>query len=250
VKLFEYKDTPQAVYIIMEYCNGGDLHDYMSTHGALDEDTVCHFMRQVAEALKTLHTKNVLHRDIKPQNLLLTHSGAAKPSVYDITIKLADFGFARSLAENSMAETTCGSPMYMAPEVIMCLQYTSKADVWSIGVIIFQCLTQHPPFLCHNPAMLKKYYMDHDHLIPPLPKGSTRELRDLIHQLFQKNANQRLSSIDMLAHPFFNPPSPTVVHTSPSPLSVQAQPPIAVRKRRTWKRSMCWYLKMCLIRTA
>ncbi|NWI69262.1 ULK2 kinase, partial [Todus mexicanus] len=80
-----------------------------------------------------LHSKGIIHRDLKPQNILLSY---ASP----------DFGFARYLHSNMMAATLCGSPMYMAPEVIMSQHYDAKADLWSIGTVIYQCLVGKPPF--------------------------------------------------------------------------------------------------------
>lgn len=100
-----------------------------------------------ANALKAINAKGIVHRDLKPQNILLCNpTRRPNPPSSELTIKLADFGFARFLHDGVMAATLCGSPMYMAPEVIMSLQYCAKADLWSIGTIIFQCLTGKAPF--------------------------------------------------------------------------------------------------------
>ncbi len=94
-----------------------------------------------------MNSKGIVHRDLKPQNILLAHSGKTRnPHPSDIVLKIADFGFARFLQDGVMAATLCGSPMYMAPEVIMSLQYDAKADLWSLGTIVFQCLTGKAPF--------------------------------------------------------------------------------------------------------
>ncbi|NWV23857.1 ULK2 kinase, partial [Origma solitaria] len=84
-----------------------------------------------------LHSKGIIHRDLKPQNILLSYASRRKST---------DFGFARYLHSNMMAATLCGSPMYMAPEVIMSQHYDAKADLWSIGTVIYQCLVGKPPF--------------------------------------------------------------------------------------------------------
>ena len=119
-----------------------------------------------------MNSKGIVHRDLKPQNILLAHDGKTRnPHPADIRLKIADFGFARFLQDGVMAATLCGSPMYMvsilnlrmrlnviyvlfqAPEVIMSLQYDAKADLWSLGTIVFQCLTGKAPFQAQTPQV-------------------------------------------------------------------------------------------------
>jgi serine/threonine-protein kinase ULK/ATG1 len=107
-----------------------------------------------------------VHRDLKPQNILLSHPDKNNPRVQDIILKIADFGFARFLSDGVMAGTLCGSPMYMAPEVIRSLQYDGKADLWSIGTIMYQCLTGKAPFQAQTPQALKQYYERNVNLAP------------------------------------------------------------------------------------
>ena len=167
VALLDCKETQNHVFLVMEYCNGGDLADYLHAKGTLSEDTVRLFLRQIAGAMKALNAKGIVHRDLKPQNILLCHKSIkSNPSPNDIVLKIADFGFARFLNEGVMAATLCGSPMYMAPEVIMSLQYDAKADLWSIGTIVFQCLTGKAPFHAQTPQALKQYYEKNPNLAP------------------------------------------------------------------------------------
>ncbi|GIY00264.1 hypothetical protein CEXT_345631 [Caerostris extrusa] len=173
VALLECVDSPRHLYIVIEYCNGGDLAEYLNHKVNLSEDTIRHFLRQIAEAMKVLNQKEVVHRDLKPQNILLCHSGKPDPPPSEITLKIADFGFARFLTDGGMAATLCGSPMYMAPEVIMSLKYDAKADLWSIGTIVFQCLTGRAPFTAHNPQMLKNFYEKNANLAPNIPNGTS-----------------------------------------------------------------------------
>ncbi|GCC19878.1 hypothetical protein chiPu_0018595 [Chiloscyllium punctatum] len=143
-------DNIVALYDFQEvYCNGGDLADYLHSKGTLSEDTIRLFLQQIAGAMKMLHSKGVIHRDLKPQNILLSCTGGRKSNPSNIRIKIADFGFARYLQTNMLAATLCGSPMYMAPEVIMSQHYDAKADLWSIGTIVYQCLTGKAPFQAH-----------------------------------------------------------------------------------------------------
>ncbi|KAF0031317.1 hypothetical protein F2P81_015872 [Scophthalmus maximus] len=140
------KETASSVYLVMEYCNGGDLADYLHSKGTLSEDTIRVFLQQIAGAMRVLQAKGIIHRDLKPQNILLSYPQGRKSHSNNTCIKIADFGFARYLQNNMMAATLCGSPMYMAPEVIMSQNYDAKADLWSIGTILFQCLTGKAPF--------------------------------------------------------------------------------------------------------
>ena len=126
-----------------------------------------------------MNSKGIVHRDLKPQNILLAHDGKTRnPHPADIRLKIADFGFARFLQDGVMAATLCGSPMYMvsilnlrmrlnviyvlfqAPEVIMSLQYDAKADLWSLGTIVFQCLTGKAPFQAQTPQVNFERYVD------------------------------------------------------------------------------------------
>ena len=106
-----------------------------------------------------MNSKGIVHRDLKPQNILLAHSGKTRnPHPSDIVLKIADFGFARFLQDGVMAATLCGSPLYMAPEVIMSLQYDAKADLWSLGTIVFQCLTGKAPFQVTESVILWRFH--------------------------------------------------------------------------------------------
>ncbi|KAI0220718.1 Serine/threonine-protein kinase unc-51 [Lamellibrachia satsuma] len=159
VGLLECKETSHHVYLVMEFCNGGDLADYLQAKGTLSEDTIASFLKQIAGAMVALNAKGIVHRDLKPQNILLCHAGhATNPHPSEIQLKIADFGFARFLQDGVMAATLCGSPMYMAPEVIMSLQYDAKADLWSVGTIVYQCLTGKAPFQAQTPQQLKQFY--------------------------------------------------------------------------------------------
>ncbi|CAL1298292.1 unnamed protein product [Larinioides sclopetarius] len=211
-------DTPKFLYIVIEFCNGGDLSEYLNVKGSLSEDTIRHFLRQIAEAMKVLNQKEVVHRDLKPQNILLCHSGKLDPPPSEITLKIADFGFARFLTDGGMAATLCGSPMYMAPEVIMSLKYDAKADLWSIGTIVFQCLTGRAPFTANNPQMLKNFYEKNANLTPNIPDDTSHELTDLLIRLMKRDAKDRLDFDQLFNHPFLKP-----VPRSSSPVPVPSR---------------------------
>ncbi|PBK63726.1 other/ULK/ULK protein kinase [Armillaria solidipes] len=183
-KLTDIVRSEHHIYLIMEYCSGGDLTGYIKKRGrvetleyipspgaapqyyphprtgGLDEVVLRSFLRQLARALKFLRHHNLIHRDIKPQNLLLkpaTPEELAKGHPLGVPIlKVADFGFARSLPSAMMAETLCGSPLYMAPEILGYNKYDAKADLWSVGAVLYEMAVGKPPFRAQNHIELLK----------------------------------------------------------------------------------------------
>lgn len=107
VRLFENFVSNRHIYLVLEYCKGGDLAKFIKKNGRLSDRISKRFLKQLAAGLAFLHSQNLIHRDIKPQNLLLSESSE------HAAIKIADFGFAKHLSESSMAKTACGTPLYM-----------------------------------------------------------------------------------------------------------------------------------------
>ncbi|PZC81447.1 hypothetical protein B5X24_HaOG212652 [Helicoverpa armigera] len=214
VAMHDCMDSPAYVYVVMEYCNGGDLADYLQANRLLSESTIRLFLRQLAEAMRAIHAKGIVHRDLKPQNILLTHNVAPPrtPHASEITLKIADFGFARFLEEGNMAVTLCGSPMYMAPEVIMSLKYDAKADLWSLGTIVYQCLTGKAPFQATTPHELKAFYENSVDLQPKMPAGTSPELCSLLIGLLRRNPRERMPFEAFFNHPFLQRPRTTSIN--------------------------------------
>ncbi|KAM4719287.1 serine/threonine-protein kinase ULK1 isoform 2-T2 [Anableps anableps] len=219
VALLDFQETASSVYLVMEYCSGGDLADYLHSKGTLSEDTIRVFLQQIAGAMKVLQTKGIIHRDLKPQNILLSNPPGRKSHSNNTCIKIADFGFARYLQNNMMAATLCGSPMYMAPEVIMSQNYDAKADLWSIGTIVFQCLTGKAPFQASSPQDLRLFYEKNKNLSPNIPRETSSHLRNLLLGLLQRNHKDRMDFDEFFTHPFLDASSsikksvPTVTMT-------------------------------------
>ncbi|KAL6659998.1 hypothetical protein ACP70R_002120 [Stipagrostis hirtigluma subsp. patula] len=167
LRLLDTVDTEKVLYLVLEYCNGGDLDEFLRKHGRLPEATAKDLMRQLAEGLKVLRGRKIVHRDLKPQdqlqtNLLLSSKGDA------IILKIGDFGFARSLMQENLAATVCGSPLYMAPEIWQGEQYDAKSDLWSVGVILFQLVTGRLPYPGSNYNQLRRNILTSDELkFPP-----------------------------------------------------------------------------------
>ncbi|XP_006874126.1 PREDICTED: serine/threonine-protein kinase ULK1 [Chrysochloris asiatica] len=217
VALYDFQEMANSVYLVMEYCNGGDLADYLHTMRTLSEDTIRLFLQQIAGAMQLLHSKGIIHRDLKPQNILLSNPGGRRANPNNIRVKIADFGFARYLQSNMMAATLCGSPMYMAPEVIMSQHYDGKADLWSIGTIVYQCLTGKAPFQASSPQDLRLFYEKNKTLIPTIPRETSAPLRQLLLALLQRNHRDRMDFDEFFHHPFLDTSS-----------SIKKSPPVPV----------------------
>lgn len=132
LKLNEVCESPKHFYIVLEYAYHGELLDFLLNKGSVDIVTSIYFFRQIIYGIDYLHSHSICHRDLKLENILLDKND---------NIKIADFGFARWMKEN-MAETSCGSPHYAAPEVVKGIRYDGRiADIWSCGVILYSLLT-------------------------------------------------------------------------------------------------------------
>nr|XP_055024058.1 serine/threonine-protein kinase ULK1a [Misgurnus anguillicaudatus] len=219
VSLLDFQEISGCVYLVMEYCNGGDLAEYLHSKGSLSEDTIRVLLQQLASAMSVLRSKGIVHRDLKPQNILLSYNTARRANPNNICIKLADFGFARYLQGDTMAATLCGSPMYMAPEVIMSQNYDAKADLWSVGTIIFQCLTGKAPFQASTPQELRQFYERNQSLSPSIPRETSSHLRHLLLGLLQRSHKERMDFDEFFHHPFLEG-NASVKKSSPVPIPV------------------------------
>lgn len=137
IRFFDCIKMRREIYFILEYCNEGDLSQYISAGNDTFDNK---FFFEIIEGLEYLYKKGILHRDIKPQNIL----------IHDKTIKISDFGFAKSFEKNDLITTFCGSPLYMAPEIITSHEYSSLSDVWSLGVVLYELLCKEHPYKCNT----------------------------------------------------------------------------------------------------
>ena len=149
--------TPNNFYFVYEYCDGGTLEHRLKQESKLSEREALKIFRQLLEAFKVLNKYNIMHRDLKPDNIFF-HGGC---------LKLGDFGFCKTLGNaNDMASTMLGSPIYMAPEVLKGESYTSKADIWSLGVVFYEMLFGFCPFQSNSIAKLITVLADTELKIP------------------------------------------------------------------------------------
>jgi serine/threonine-protein kinase ULK2 len=196
VRLYDTIKTEKNNYLIFEFCGGGDLKSYLTEKRRLSEPVAQRFMHQICSGLQYLYCQNIMHRDLKLQNILMTERFDSA------NLKLADFGLAkRQETKDDLFETICGTPIYMAPELQRHENYTEKADLWSLGIILYEMVTGMPPFIAKNREELKKAIERGRLVIPPDVKISPPCL-NLIHCLLQNDVGTRIQWKDLFEHPF------------------------------------------------
>ncbi|KAF2683247.1 Pkinase-domain-containing protein [Lentithecium fluviatile CBS 122367] len=275
VALIDCHETPSRMHIIMEFCELGDLSGFIKKRsdlvnhpqtqrmvekypnppvGGLNEVIVRHFAKQMASALEFLRSKNYIHRDLKPQNLLLNPSSlyysqsgtlermplaADANSLVPATgveslpmLKIADFGFARVLPTTSLAETLCGSPLYMAPEILGYQKYDAKADLWSVGTVLFEMMCARPPFRANNHVeLLEKIKKRQDHIHFSEGLVVSRAMKNLIRALLKQKPTERMSYDNFFSDPVIRDEIPGLVDEDlPQPLEPEPIAPKRVQK--------------------
>ncbi|KAF4617839.1 hypothetical protein D9613_005703 [Agrocybe pediades] len=190
VKYKGFVKTREFLYIILEFCENGSLHNISKRFGKFPESLVAVYISQVLEGLVYLHDQGVIHRDIKGANILTNKDG---------TVKLADFGVAAKTG-GVQDGAVVGSPYWMAPEVIEQSGATTASDVWSVGCVVIELLEGHPPYhtLDPMPALFRIVQDD----CPPIPEGASPIVKDFLYHCFQKDCNLRISAKKLLKHPW------------------------------------------------
>lgn len=183
-------ETLDRFYFVYDYCAGGDLAGVLKEIDKLSETQAQKYTIQLATALGYLKTKNIVHRDLKPGNLLLSADRQI--------IKIADFNFARILEDNNLAETLCGSPLYMAPEILGNKNYTTSSDLWSIGIILYEMVYGTTPYHSAQNILQLAKMIEEEPII--FTDNVSTECNDLLSQLLQKNPGERISWNGFFSH--------------------------------------------------
>ncbi|XP_024517080.1 probable serine/threonine protein kinase IREH1 isoform X1 [Selaginella moellendorffii] len=226
VRFFYSFTCKENLYLVMEYLNGGDMYSMLRNLGCLDEDMARYYIAELVLALEYLHSLAVIHRDLKPDNILIAHDGH---------IRLTDFGLSKvglinstddlsapasrgaavavekhdssdSSTKKGRQQKTVGTPDYLAPEILLGTAHGYPADWWSVGVILFEFLTGIPPFNAEDPQMIFENILNRNIPWPNIPGDMSFEAADFIDKLLAEDPNHRLGAkgaAEVKAHPFF-----------------------------------------------
>lgn len=194
--LFEFMETAHNYYLVIQYCNNGDLESYLKKMGRLSEEEAVYFLMQIANGFQVLHKNKIMHRDVKLANLFL----------HEDQVVIGDFGFAKQGVD--VTRTKLGTPITMAPELLTSTGggYNSKADLWSIGVCFYQMMFGKPPFDAKSYDDLKEKVKSESGNKLRFPKDIpiSAECKHLLINLMQYDANKRIEWKDFFNHPLFD----------------------------------------------
>jgi serine/threonine protein kinase len=190
IMMFDQFETERDFCVVTEYAQG-ELFQILEDDHSLPEEEVQKIARQLVKALYYLHSNSIVHRDMKPQNILIGTNGQ---------VKLCDFGFARAMSSNTIVLTSIkGTPLYMAPELVKEQPYNHTADLWSLGVILYELLVGQPPFYTNSIYTLINLIVKDPVKYPP---GISPEFKHFLQGLLNKEPSRRLSWPKLLDHPF------------------------------------------------
>lgn len=197
IKFFKIIEQRSFKYIVTEYCSGGNLQTYLHSKNKISIETSKQWIRTLISTLIYLNEKNIIHRDLKLSNVLLTSL-----ELEESKIKICDFGLCKEIGHNLLTESRVGSPICMAPEVLHGKKYGFKADIWSLGVLCYELLIGIPPYVCYNSEELKELQKK------PLTYANGHKISDLtvdfINRMIVYDENDRADYQELLNHEFLN----------------------------------------------
>ncbi|KAG0261254.1 hypothetical protein BG011_001233 [Mortierella polycephala] len=195
LRICEVFNEPDFYYVVTELAPDGELFDQIIDKQKFTESETRHIFKQVLQGLKYLHDRGVVHRDLKPENILVMDK-------YEMTVKISDFGLAKMIGERVFFNTICGTPSYVAPEVIRNSEYGKGVDMWSLGVVLYICLCGFPPFSDDlAPPKLRFQVLQSMYSFPsPYWDEVSDEAVDLVQGLLAQNTQDRLTVDEALDH--------------------------------------------------
>lgn len=191
LRLYGYFHDKHRVFLVLEYAEKGELYKHLQKDGPFTEHKAASYISQIANALVYLQKKKVIHRDMKPENVLLSS---------DDKIKISDFGWAIHTPDTSQRRMTfCGTPDYLAPEMIKDSGYDQKIDSWALGVLCYEFLVGEPPFMVED---LRETYQKIATVDYKIPNQISSEAKNLISSLLQSDPEKRLPLDHVTTHPW------------------------------------------------
>lgn len=205
IRLFEIYDEPKKMYLVMELVTGGELFDRIVAKGTYTEADAAYTIKTLCEALAYLHERHIVHRDLKPENILY-----ASPAP-DAEIKVADFGLARLISNKDIMKTACGTPGYVAPEILKNKGYDSGAvDMWSVGVILYILLCGFPPFYEDELPVLFEQILQARYDFPsPWWDEVSSGAKNLVQALLTIDPKKRMTAEQVLKYPWITGDAPS-----------------------------------------
>jgi calcium/calmodulin-dependent protein kinase I len=198
VRLYRVYDSAKYFYMVMELCSGGELFDRIVEKSKYSECEAASVITSLASALDYCHSRGIVHRDLKPENLLLKAKS-------DETVKIADFGLAKVGNSKALMTTSCGTPGYVAAEVLAGRPYTSQVDLWSVGVILYVLLCGFPPFYSEsgsNFELFEQIKAGAYEFPSPYWDHVSGEAKSLVKMLLTVDPAHRLTAKQLLVHPW------------------------------------------------
>jgi len=195
LRLFDFLEDDSHIYMLLELAGSGGFLDLLQRQpgGRLLEPAGGWIYAQVVEGLSYLHNKNCIHRDLKPDNILLGEAYCPK---------ICDFGWCADLSEGSSRRTTCGTLDYMAPEVLLNEGHGLPVDLWSLGILLYEILSGHTPFLCTRSKTGDEFLKRVVEVKYPFPPWFSNEACHLVHCLLQRQPSHRWQTPKVLSHPW------------------------------------------------
>jgi serine/threonine protein kinase len=197
-------ETFDNMFIMMEVIQGGELFEHIKDY-EISEKEACLIVNQVLEALEYLHMCGIVHRDLKPENIMVELDDSGETSEVH-QVKLADFGLSKIIVPGEIMFESCGTPAYVAPEVLRKQGYQNEVDIWSTGVILYTMLARALPFHSQDKKQTFKLIKEAD---PDMTEAEvwgsiSSECKDLINKMLIKNPKDRITVPEALKHPWFN----------------------------------------------